>query len=101
MDTLPNYQFDPEAEVRRGEMARTVARVLSLIAAIRPAAASRWENARLTIADVPPVHLTYPAVSVAVASGVMSLDGGAFGLLEPVTGAEAVDIIGRLEALAR
>jgi tetratricopeptide (TPR) repeat protein len=101
MDTLPNYQFDPEAEVRRGEMARTVARVLSLIAAIRPAAASRWENARLTIADVPPVHLTYPAVSVAVASGVMSLEAGAFGLLEPVTGAEAVEIIGRLEALAR
>ena len=40
-------------------------------------------------------------MSVAVASGVMALESGAFGLLEPVTGAEAVDVIGRLEALAR
>jgi hypothetical protein len=45
--------------------------------------------------------LSYPAVSAAVASGVMPLNGGNFELLRGVTGAEAMDIINRLEALAR
>jgi len=101
MDTLPNYQFDPGGTVRRGDLARTVSRVLSLIGALRPAAAAKWVNAQTAVSDVPPAHLSYPAVSVAVASGVMPLDGGAFGLLQPVTGAEAIDAVSRLEALAR
>jgi tetratricopeptide (TPR) repeat protein len=101
MDTLPNYQFDPGGMVRRGDLARTVSRVLSLIGAVRPAVAARWEKAQVVASDVPPAHLSYQAVSAAVASGVMSLEGGAFGLLQPVTGADVVDVIGRLEALAR
>jgi hypothetical protein len=36
-----------------------------------------------------------------VAAGVMPLSGNNFELLRPVTGAEAMEIIGRLEALAR
>jgi hypothetical protein len=36
-----------------------------------------------------------------VAAGVMTLSGGNFELLRPVSGAEVVDIISRLEALAR
>lgn len=101
MDTLPNYEFDPATIVRRGELARTVSRVLALIGGIRPDAARKWENARIAVSDVAPGHLSYPAVSAAVASGVMSLDTGAFRLLEPVSGREAIDVIGRLEALAR
>lgn len=101
MDTLPNYQFDPGGTVRRGDLARTVSRVLSLIGAVRPGAATKWEKAQVAVSDVPPAHLSYPAVSAAVASGVMPLEGGAFGLLRPVTGAEAIDVISRLEALAR
>jgi hypothetical protein len=38
---------------------------------------------------------------MAVASGVMPLANGNFDLLRPVTGAEAMESIGRLEALAR
>ena len=101
MDTLPNYQFDPGETVRRGDLARTVARVLTLIAAIHPTEARKWENARVAVSDVAPAHLSYPAVSAAVASGVMSLESGAFRLLDTVNGSEAVEIIGRLEALAR
>ena len=49
-----------------------------------------------------PTHLSYPAVSQAVAAGVMSLDEkGAFQLLRPVTGAEVVEVVTRLEALAK
>ncbi|MGE0463034.1 MAG: tetratricopeptide repeat protein [Vicinamibacterales bacterium] len=101
MDTLPNYQFDPGGVVRRGDLARTVSRVLSLIGALRPAAAVKWQDAKVAVSDVQPSHLSYPAVSVAVASGVMPLEGGAFGLLQPVTGAEAMDVVSRLEALTR
>lgn len=101
MDTLPNYQFEPSRRVRRGEMAATVSRLLTLIGSIKPPLAKKWQGARVQVADVPSTHLSYPAVSMAVASGVMSLSGGNFELLRPVTGAEALEIIGRLEALAR
>ena len=101
METMPNYAFDPDAVVRRGELARIVARVLGFIAVQKPEAARAWQNARVKIGDIAPEHLLYPAASVAVASGVMSLDNGAFDLLRPVTGAAALDAMAKLEDLAR
>jgi tetratricopeptide (TPR) repeat protein len=102
MDTQPNYTFQPNARVRRGDLAQTVARVLTLIAATQPAAAKAWQGAKQKIADVPPGHLSHPSVSVAVASGVMPLaENGTFQLLRPVTGAEVVEVVTRLEALAK
>jgi tetratricopeptide (TPR) repeat protein len=101
MEAQANYQFSPEAPVRRGDLAIVVARVLNAIAAMRPEPARKWQAARLTVADVPSTHLSYPAVSMAAAAGVMPLDNGAFGLLRPVSGAEAADVIARLEQLAR
>jgi tetratricopeptide (TPR) repeat protein len=101
MDTLPNYEFEPSRQVRRGELATTVARLLTLIASVKPELAKKWQGARIAINDVAATHLSYPAVSAAVASGVMPLAGGNFELLRPVSGAEAMDIISRLEALAR
>ena len=101
MDTLPNYQFEPSRRVRRGELAATVARLLTLVGALKPQLEKRWQSATVKIGDVSPSHLSYPDVSLAVASGVMPLAGNNFELLRPVTGAEAMEIIGRLEALAR
>lgn len=101
MDTLPNYEFEPSRRVRRAELAATVSRVLTLIGAMKPQLAKKWQGARIQVADVPSTHLSYPAVSMAVASGVMPLSGNNFDLLRPVTGAEAMEIIGRLETLAR
>lgn len=101
METLPNYEFEPSRRVRRGELANTVSRLLSLIAVVKPELAKKWLGARLTINDVPSTHLSYPAVSMVVAAGVMPLANGNFELLRPVTGAEAMEIIGRLETLAR
>jgi tetratricopeptide (TPR) repeat protein len=101
MDTQPNYTFQPNARLRRGDLAQTVARVLSLIAVAKPAAAKTWQSAKQKIADVPPSHLSYPAVSMAVASGVMPLESGSFQLLRPVTGAELTDVVTRLQALAK
>lgn len=102
MDTLANYDFEPSRQVRRTELATTVSRLLALLQAVRPETAKKWQGARLTINDVAATHLSYPAVSVAVASGVMPLTAaGNFELLRGVSGAEALEIIGRLEALAR
>ena len=101
MDTLPNYEFEPARRVRRGELAATVSRLLTLIGALKPQLQKKWQSAQVKIADVSPAHLSFPAVSLAVAAGVRSLDGGNFELLRPVTGAEAMEVVGRLEALAR
>jgi tetratricopeptide (TPR) repeat protein len=101
MDTQPNYTFQPAARVRRGDLAQTVSRILALIATRNPERAKTWQGNPPKIADVSPGHLNYPAVSQAVASGVMPLENGAFQLLRPVTGAEALDVIARLEALAK
>lgn len=101
MDTLPNYEFEPSRQVRRGELATTVSRLLTLIASARPELAKKWQGARVAINDVAPAHLNYPAVSAAVGAGVMTLSNGNFDLLRPVSGAEVMDIIGRLETLAR
>jgi tetratricopeptide (TPR) repeat protein len=101
MDTLPNYEFEPAREVRRSELVATVSRVLSLIAALKPDVAKKWQGARVAVNDVASTHLSYPAVSAAVASGVMPLTNGNFELLHAVTGSEALEIISRLEALAR
>ncbi len=101
MDTQPNYTFQPTARVRRGDMAQTVSRLLALVAAQNANRATPWEGATPKIADVPPAHLNYTAVSQAVASGVMPLQDGAFDLLRPVTGSEALQIVSRLETLAK
>ena len=102
MDTQPNYTFQPNLRVRRGEVAQIVDRVVNLIALAKPAAVKAWQSSNQKIPDVPPGHLNYPSVSVAVASGVMPLtETGTFQLLRPVSGAELVEVVGRLEALAK
>ena len=101
MDTEPNYTFQPDSGVRRGDLAQTVSRLLDLIAATQPQRAKEWQGVNVTIADVSPAHLSYPAVSQAVASGVMPLaQDGTFQLLRSVTGAEIGEVVARLEALA-
>ncbi len=101
MDAFPNHTFGPRLPVRRLEAARAVRRVLDLVAPRRPALAEQWNGARPAIADVPFSHLGYPAVAVAVGSGVMRLQDGAFSPAQGLTGAEAVAIVERLEELAR
>jgi hypothetical protein len=87
--------------VRRGDLAAAVSRIVTAAAA-RDAALRKKIAERPKIADMGTNHLSYPAVSVAVASGVMPLlDGGRFEPGRIVSGAEALDVIERLRALAR
>jgi tetratricopeptide (TPR) repeat protein len=101
MEVYPNHTFQPAAVVRRGDLAEAASRVLSLIAAEKPALASSWRNAKRQFVDVPPAHLSYPAASAAVEAGVMEpLSDGSFQLSRLVTGAEAMAAVKKLEDLA-
>jgi tetratricopeptide (TPR) repeat protein len=101
MEVYPNHSFQPNATVRRVDLAQAVSRALTLIAADNPRLAASLRNARGKFTDVPPGHLNYPAASIAVQSGAMAITSdGTFQLSRPVTGAEAIGAVNRLEELA-
>jgi Flp pilus assembly protein TadD len=100
MEPFANHAFQPRAIVRRSDLAQAVARLLARVAAQRPSAPRPWESARLKFGDLAPGHLAYPAASIAVAAGVMKAADGAFQPSRPVTGAEAIEAIAKLESLA-
>jgi tetratricopeptide (TPR) repeat protein len=102
MEPYPNHTFGPRGAVRRLELAQVASRVLGLIEARRPALGRQWRTARPRIGDLPPSHLGYPAAAMAVGADVMSLiDGAFFRPTRPVAGSEALEVIQRLEVLAR
>jgi tetratricopeptide (TPR) repeat protein len=101
MEVYPNHTFQPEATVRRSDLAQAASRILSLIATEKPALAASWRNVRHRFPDVSAGHLAYPAASLAVEAGVMRpLEDGTFQLARAVTGAEAVAAVKKLEELA-
>ena len=102
LELFANHTFQPRSRVRRGDLAAAVSRLVLLAAAEDAERRDAWTTARPTIADMAPGHLSYPAVSVAVASGVMPLDeGDRFAVTRPVSGSEAIDVVERVAALAR
>lgn len=101
LEAFPNHTFQPDAVVRRGDLATAVSRLLTVVGQRRPDRASAWRGARPQFEDLAAGHLAYPAVAMAVASGVLDAPGGYFGLTRPVTGQEAIDALARVRALAR
>ena len=101
MSAYPNHTFAPRGVVRRLELAEAASRVLGLIETRRPTLGRQWRAARPRIGDLPASHLGYPAAAMAAAADVMPLDGGFFRPTRLVTGSEALDVIHRLEVLAR
>ncbi len=100
IEPFENHTFQPRAPVRRGDLAAAVSRVATLLAARDPALSRRLAG-RPQIADMTPGHLSFQAVAVAVASGVMPLlEGDRFQVNRAVSGAEAVETITRLLSLA-
>ncbi|MYD71860.1 MAG: tetratricopeptide repeat protein [Acidobacteria bacterium] len=94
-------RFDPERNIRRGDLAEVAGAVLTLIADIDPVAASAWEGERPRFRDMGTGHLNYDGAARAVAAGVLStIEGDRFEPTRPVGGADAVDAIRRLGRLA-
>ena len=60
MEVYPNHTFQPDAVVRRADMARAVSRVLELIAQRNPQLAAAWRASQRKFPDLGPGHLSYP-----------------------------------------
>ena len=92
MDVYPNHSFQPGAVVRRGDLARAAARALDLFHV-------RAGNGTPP-ADMARTNLYYDAVVRVVGAGLMGLTPeGAFEPWRPVSGQEAVDVIGGVARL--
>jgi hypothetical protein len=101
MDPFSNHAFQPRTSVRRADLAQAASRLLGRIAAAAPPRAAAWQSARLKFSDLSPGHVAYPAASAAVAAGVMTVGpDNSFQPSKPVSGAEAIAVIGRIEVLA-
>ena len=101
MDPFANHAFQPRSVVRRTDLAQALARLLARVAAQNPARAKAWESARVKFSDLSPGHLAYPAASVTVAAGVLRTSGeNSFQPSRPVTGAEAIEAVNKIETLA-
>lgn len=99
IEEFPNHTYQPEAILRRVDLASAVRRVVALLAD-RSQVLLDSLTARPAIADVSPGHLSYQDVATAVAAGVMPLAEGRFGINSLVTGAEAIAVIERLQVLS-
>ena len=101
MEVYPNHTFQPHGTVRRRDLAHAAARALALIAAENPRLGASWRDPRRTFTDLSPGHLSHSAASVAVEAGVMAaMPDGSFQLSRPVTGAEALAAVKKLEDLS-
>ena len=101
MEVYPNHTFQPNALVRRGDLALSASQALGLVAAENPRLAAAWRNVRRRFPDLSPGHLSHPAAALAVEAGVMSvMPDGSFQLSRPVTGADAMAAVRKIEDLA-
>lgn len=99
LDAYENHTFQPQSRIRRADLATAVSRVVGVIARRRPDLRQKMSE-RPRVADMSTAHLDYPAVAAAVSTGVLSLSDGRFQVSRQVTGAEAIEAVGRLQALA-
>ena len=100
MEPYENHTFQPGNPVQRSDLAQAVARMLKMIATERPELLKDWQSRMQKMSDVGVSNLRYADASLSVAAGIIPLvDGGSFQLTRPVSGAEALDVITRIERL--
>jgi hypothetical protein len=100
IEPYENHTFQPRTSVRRSDLAQAVARMLKIIAAGRPQLLKDWQSRIQKMGDVGVSNLHYADASLSVAAGIIPLvDGGSFQLSRPVSGAEAIEAIARVERL--
>jgi tetratricopeptide (TPR) repeat protein len=102
MDAYPNHTFQPNAPVRRSDLAQMISQLLGMIAAGRPDEVARWRAARPRLDDVSAGHVSYRAIALAVAAGAMTSDEtGRFWPARLASGADLVAAVARLKPLVR
>jgi tetratricopeptide (TPR) repeat protein len=101
MEPFPNHTFQPEAVVRRVDLAAAISRVLDLIIAREPSREERWSGTPSPLVDLPESHPAYRDVSRAIAARVFDVPPNrAFDPTRVVSGVEAEDAVSRLERLS-
>jgi tetratricopeptide (TPR) repeat protein len=102
MDVLPNHTFQPNATVRRSDLAQVASQLIGVLASTRAAEVTAWRSARPKLDDVPASYLSYRAIALAVASGAMTADeSGKFAPSRQATGADLVAMVSRLKQLIK
>jgi len=100
MEPYENHTFQPRNPVLRSDLAQAVARMLKVVAAGRPQLLKEWQSRVQKMVDVGVSNLHYADASLSVAAGIIPLaNDQAFQLSRLVSGAEAIDAIGRIERL--
>jgi hypothetical protein len=100
MEPYENHTFQPGTPLMRSELAQAVARMLKIVASNRPQLLKDWQSRPQKMADVGVSNLHYADASLSVAAGILPLaDGSQFQLSRPVSGAEAIDAVTRIERL--
>jgi tetratricopeptide (TPR) repeat protein len=100
MPPFENHTFQPNAAVRRGDLAVAVSRLLSVVASNDSALRARLTQ-RPAIADMNRRHVQYTAAAAVVSTGVMPLlEGDRFQVGRAVSGGEAADVVDRVGALS-
>jgi len=95
MEVFQNHAFVPDLVVKRQMFAEVAYRLLELLGATGDAA-------RVRLADVPSEHYFHDQIQTVVGQGILELGpGNVFGILDPVSGEEAVEAVQRLVRLAR
>jgi len=100
MPPFENHTFQPNAAIRRGDLAVAISRLLTLVSSNDAALRARLAQ-RPAISDMNRRHVQYQAAADAVASGVMPLlEGERFLVGRPVSGGEAVETVDRVAVLS-
>jgi hypothetical protein len=95
LDVYQNNEFYPRMEVLRSMLVEAAYRVLELVGAAEA-------GPRPTLQDPPAEHVLYRQVQAVVGLEILQVgSNGRFDLLEPVSGAETMQAIERLAAIAR
>ena len=100
MDVFPDHTFQPAGVVRRADFAKVVASILTLISTERPLDLGTWKAAQPKLADVPTSNLSYDAIALAVASGILPAEGDRFAPTRALSGAELVAAVKHLQQIA-
>jgi tetratricopeptide (TPR) repeat protein len=100
MPPFENHTFQPNAAVRRGDLAVAISRLLTVVASNDSALRTRLAQ-RPAIADMNRRHVQYTAAAAVVSSGVMPLlEGDRFQVGRAVSGSEAVEVVDRVGGLS-
>jgi len=102
MQVDAGYRFEPDRNVRRGELADVIARVLGLVAQIDPVSARSWQAGRQRFTDMDTGHLSFGNAVQAVSAGVLSvLENETFQPSRVLSGEDAVEAVDRLGVIVR